>query len=81
MGRPLSIEEAKRILDEADLLVWILNRLLVATMARPSAVLQLEWEQFDWRVGCSMRAFTPNAQLPSKNRRITCPDFPLVETA
>lgn len=48
MGRPLTIEEGRRLLVELPPHVWLLNVLLIGTLARPSAIMQLEWSQVDF---------------------------------
>ena len=48
MGRPLAIEEGRTLLAELRDHVWLLNVLLIGTLARPSSILQMDWEQVDF---------------------------------
>lgn len=51
MGRPVSIEEAAKLLNELPPHLWLLNVILIGTVARPSAVLDLDWSQIDFENG------------------------------
>jgi len=48
MGRPLAIEEGRTLFAELRDHVWLLNVLLIGTLARPSSILQMDWEQVDF---------------------------------
>jgi integrase len=48
MGRPVTAEEGARLFAQLPRHLWLLNVLLVGTLARPSAALQLEWSQVDF---------------------------------
>jgi integrase len=48
MGRPLVVEEGRTLLSELRDHVWLVNVLLIGTMARPSSVFQMDWEQVDF---------------------------------
>ncbi|MDP3078706.1 hypothetical protein [Bradyrhizobium sp.] len=48
MGRPVSLEEGHRLLSELRDHVWLLNVLLIGTLARPSAIMQMDWSQMDF---------------------------------
>lgn len=48
MGRPLTVEEGRTLLAELRDHVWLLNVLLIGTLARPSSILQMDWEQMDF---------------------------------
>lgn len=48
VGRPVSLEERRTLLGELREHVWLLNVLLIATTARPAAIVQMHWVQFNF---------------------------------
>ena len=48
MGDPLDFEQARRLLKEVRDHVWLLHVLLLGTLARPSAILQMDWVQVNF---------------------------------
>lgn len=48
MGAPMDLEEARRLFGEVRDHVWLLHVILLGTMARPGAVLQLDWVQLNF---------------------------------
>jgi len=48
MGRPVTLDEGRTLLGELRDHVWLLNVLLIATTARPAAILQMDWVQLNF---------------------------------
>lgn len=46
--RPVSLEERRRLLGELREHVWLMNVLLIATTARPAAIVQMHCVQFNF---------------------------------
>ena len=67
MGRPVSLEEAARLLAELRGHVWLLNVILIGTLARPSAIFQLDWSQVDFETGLIF--LNPPGRTQTKKRR------------
>lgn len=59
VGRPVSLEERRRLLGELREHVWLLNVLLIATMARPAAIVQMRWVQFNFEAPASSISTSP----------------------
>jgi integrase len=75
MGRPVSLEETSRLLRELRDHVWLLNIILIGTLARPSAILQLDWSQVDFDTGLIFLNRPGRAQTKKRRPVVKMPPF------
>lgn len=75
MGRPVTPQEAARLLGELPEHAWLVNVLLIGTCARPSAIMQLDWSQIDFEAGLIRLNAEGRAQNKKRRPVVRMPSF------